>query len=151
VTPGDACASDGALAVDRASGTQDNATCGDPNADRHRFGGYNVSVLAGSAVNGITVRLDAFASGPLDSAAICVELSWDGGATWTSTQTTAALSAVQGTYLVGGAADNWGRTWSATDLANGSFVVRLTDVAAKKKSKDFRLDWVAVDVTYTPP
>jgi hypothetical protein len=57
------------------------------------------------------------------------------------------LTTSEATYLLGGAADTWGRTWSSGDFTN--FRVRVTNVASSP-SRDFSLDWVAVQVTYTP-
>lgn len=48
-----------------------------------------------------------------------------------------------------GAADTWGRTWASGDFSNANFRVRITDVASST-SRDFSLDWVGVQVSYTP-
>lgn len=42
-----------------------------------------------------------------------------------------------------------GRTWSNGEFSNAKLRVRLTMVAAST-SREFRLDWAAVQVTYTP-
>ena len=81
---------------------------------------------------------------------MCVELSWDGGTTWTAASETPVLGKSEATFILGSASDAWGRTWSPADLADGGFLVRITDVASKP-DRDFRLDWVAVQVTYAPP
>jgi hypothetical protein len=44
--------------------------------------------------------------------------------------------------------NTWGRTWSATNLANAGFRVRVIDVASST-SRDFSLDWIAVKVHHT--
>ena len=95
------------------------------------------------------MRLDVSAPTVAVSPAICVELSWDSGSTWTGFKTTPALTSTQTTYLLGGPTDLWGRTWSHSEFDNGSLVVRLTDTTLAG-SKNFALDWVAVNVTYTP-
>jgi hypothetical protein len=51
------------------------------------------------------------------------------------------------TYILGGAADKWGRTWSVAEMSNANFRVRVTDVASNT-ARDFSLDWVAVRVSY---
>ena len=48
------------------------------------------------------------------------------------------------------AADTWGRSWSAGDLSDANFRVRVIDVAGST-SRDFFLDYVAVNVTYEIP
>ena len=52
--------------------------------DRHRYGGYNISVPAGATIKGIEVRADwRLEEGWWDNE-LCVDYSWDGGASWTS-------------------------------------------------------------------
>jgi len=80
---------------------------------------------------------------------ICVQLSWDGGATWTPAKSTATLSTRETTYILGGVVDTWGRTWSSGDLSDANFRVRVADVASST-TRDFSLDWVAVRVRYQP-
>jgi hypothetical protein len=74
---------------------------------------------------------------------MCVQLSWDGGATWTAAKATGTLGTSLATFTLGGASDRWGRTWSAADLANATFRLRVINVA-RSTSRDFYLDWVAV-------
>jgi hypothetical protein len=145
--PADALTLDGATAEDRDSGTNGNLSCTDAGKDRHRFYNYGFTVPAGAAVNGIQVRVDV----ELDNATgfICAELSWDGGTTWTSAKQTVNLTSSPATYIVGGVADTWGRSWSSSDFSNTNFRVRVTDVANNTSSR-FRLDWVGAQVTYTP-
>ncbi|MCJ7509914.1 MAG: hypothetical protein MUP14_03385, partial [Dehalococcoidia bacterium] len=81
---------------------------------------------------------------------MCVDLSWDGGTTWTAAKTTANLTTSQQTYTLGSVSDNWGHTWSSTEFSNANFRLRITDIASST-TRNFRLDWVAVQVTYTPP
>ena len=78
---------------------------------------------------------------------MCVELSWDGGTTWTTPKSTATLSTSELTYILGGTADKWGRMWSIGELSDANFRVRITDVASNT-TRDFSLDWVAVRVSY---
>ena len=76
-----------------------------------------------------------------------MELSWDGGVSWTAAQATPTLSTSMTTRTLGGTANLWGRTWTAADLANANFRVRVTN-AANSTSRDFSLDWIAVRVTH---
>ena len=78
---------------------------------------------------------------------MCVQLSWDGGATWTAAKTTPTLGASETAYLLGGSSDTWGRTWSDTNFTNTNLRVRVINVASST-ARDFSLDWVAVRVTY---
>ena len=141
----------GGVAQDVNSGTNNSSSCTANSKDKHRFYNYNISLPAGRTVAGIEVRLDAFADAVGSSApAMCAQLSWDGGTTWTAAKQTATLTTAEGTYVLGGAADTWGRAWTATTLSNANFRVRVSDVASGSGagSRDFSLDWVAVRVSY---
>ena len=61
----------------------------------------------------------------------------------------AGFGTTEATYVLGGATDTWGRTWTPANLSNANFRVRFTD-ATNQPSKDYLLDYVAVEVTYTP-
>jgi hypothetical protein len=116
--------------------------------DKHVYRDYSVSLPVGATtINGIEVRLDARADTAGGQPRICVQLSWNGGMTWTTAKTTAILTTSEATYMLGGAADTWGRTWSPADFINTNFRVRIINVSANT-NRDFSLDWVAVRVTY---
>ena len=137
---------DAANATDSNSGTASSLSCTSTARDRHRFFNYGLSVPAGSSVRGIEVRLDARVDATGGSPATCVQLSWNGGASWTAARTTPPLTTSIASYVVGGPADAWGRTWTPAELSNASFRVRLINVA-NSTTRDFSLDWVAVRVT----
>ena len=147
VNAANAGADDNLFAVDNNSGSNNTNSCTDAGKDRHRFFNYGISIPAGSTIWGIEVRLQAKVDSTAGSPHICVELSWDGGTTWTTTKSTATLSNTELTYILGGVADTWGRTWTIGELSDGNFRVRITDVASNAK-RDFSLDWVAVRVSY---
>jgi hypothetical protein len=77
----------------------------------------------------------------------CVQLSWNGGASWTAAKSTTTLGTTVQTFMLGSSVDNWGRTWLPGELSNTSFRVRVIDVASST-ARDFSLDSVAVRVTY---
>lgn len=148
--PGNACSNNSAFAGDTNSGTNTATSCSGAGKDRHLFYDYGLSIPAGSTINGIEVRLDAWADATKGSPFMCVELSWNGGTSWTATKSTSTLTTTQETSTLGSATDNWGRTWTASEFSNANFRIRITDVASNT-ARDFRLDWAAVQVTYTPP
>lgn len=146
-----ACADDDLVATDASTGTAARSeSCANPANDRHRFRDFGV-VLPPSvgAIDGITVRAEVGTNNNGGTSALCVELSWDGGTTWTAAQSQSLTSSALTIYLFGGPTDAWGRTWSLAELTDASFVVRLTD-ATNHPTKSYRLDQVAVEVTYTP-
>ena len=147
--PGNACANGSGNASDASSGTGTSTSCTATGKDRHIFYDYGISIPTGSTINGIEVRTDAWADSKSGIPRLCVQLSWNGGATWTTNQTAPNLTTSETTNILGSTSDNWGRTWSATELNNTNFRVRITDVAAST-ARTFSLDWVSVQVTYTP-
>jgi hypothetical protein len=147
VTPANAQADDTANAADMNSGTAPSLSCTSTARDRHRFLNYGITLPAGAAVKGIEVRLDTRTDSTSGSPKMCVELSWDGGVSWTAALTTATLSTTMKTLILGGAANTWGRSWTPANLSNANFRVRVTDVA-NSTNRDFWLDWIAVRVSY---
>ena len=145
--PADAFTDANGEAEDRDSGANTTLSCSNAGKDRHVFYNHGFSVPANSVINGIEVRVDV----QLDNATgyICAELSWDGGATWTTAKQTSNLTTSFAMYTVGGVADTWGRSWTSGDFSNANLRVRLTNVANNTGAR-FRLDWVAAQVHYTP-
>jgi len=138
-----ALADDGVPAVDVDSGLEGSQTCGAATRDSHVFSSFGLPAPA--AVSGLEVRVDASVDRTFNTPALCVELSWNGGATWTAARRTAELGTVETTYLLGGPADTWGRPWAAGELSDGTFRVRVSTVA-NANVRDFSLDWIAVKV-----
>ena len=146
-----ACANDSVMATDASTGTgARSAACANAANDRHRFRDFSLG-LPGSVtlVNGIEVRADVGMNNNGGTSRLCVELSWNGGTSWTAAQAVTLTGAAETTYLFGGAADAWGHVWTAGELTNANFRVRLTD-ATNHPTKDYLLDYVSVNVTYTP-
>jgi len=148
VNPADAHTDGGAFAVDNNSGTGNQTSCTHAKKDKHIFHDYNFTFSA-SAINGIEVQLDAKVDSTSNAPKMCVQLSWDGGTTWTTAKQTPNLTKSEVTYTLGGPADTWGRAWSASDFGNTSFRVRIINTASST-ARDFSLDWVAVNVYYQP-
>jgi hypothetical protein len=146
---GNMLADDGAYAVDTNSGTGTSTSCTSTSKDRHVLSNFGFNVPAGSAIQGIEVKLNSRADSTSGSPRFCVQLSWDGGTTWTTSITSGTLSTAETMYIIGGVTNTWGRTWTNNDFTNANFRVRLTMVASNT-SRDFSLDWVGVQVRYTP-
>jgi hypothetical protein len=149
VNPSNGHTDDGLFAVDNNSGTNSNSSCTNIRKDRHIYYTFNINVPGGATINGFEVRLDARADSTSGSPHLCVQLSWNGGTTWTTAKQTTNLTTGEVTYILGGPTDNWGRLWATGELSNTSFRVRITDVASNT-SRDFSLDYVAVNVYYQP-
>lgn len=113
----------------------------------HVYWGYSIAIPPGASVTGIEVRLDAWRwpSGVPFDAFLDVQLSWDGGASWTPRYTAGPLAGYEQSWILGGPNDGWGRSWSASDFQPDRFRVRLT----AREGRETRLDWVAVRVYFS--
>ena len=75
---------------------------------------------------------------------IRVDVSWDGGTNWSSTQNTALTSAETSTWYDVTSAT----TWDATKLNDTNLKVRAL-AYTQGVAEEVRLDWLAVEVTYS--
>jgi hypothetical protein len=123
--------------------------------DSHRFYTYGISIPAAcSTIAGIEVRLDWWLDAVNGNNKIQVALSWDGGTSWTAAQSDTSEWTTETTVILGGPADDWVRTWTIAELSDANFRVRITTACSGSQnncgSRDYFLDWVPVQVTYTP-
>ncbi len=147
-SPANAFDNNSVFAVDTNSGTNQSVSCTNNGKDKHHFYNFNISIPSGT-IQGIQVRLDARADATSGSPRMCVQLSWNGGSSWVTAKQTSTLTTSEVTYTLGGTADTWGRTWSLSNFTNTNFRVRVINVASNT-SRDFSLDYIAVNVTYQP-
>ncbi|MCR4285461.1 MAG: hypothetical protein NUW00_01045, partial [Candidatus Kaiserbacteria bacterium] len=54
-----------------------------------------------------------------------VKLSWDGGTSVTSAQTTGTLGLTDGVYTLGGQGEMWGHSWVPSEMNDGIFTIEL--------------------------
>ena len=149
--PTRACAADGLFAADANTGTGTANVCTGTTKDRHLFYGYAFG-LPGTvtSIDGISVRADVGLNNNGGSSTLCAELSWDGGTTWTAIKSVPITVSGITTYNLGAVTDTWGHApWTTTQLNTTNFRVRITDVATTT-NKTFQLDFLGVQVTYTP-
>ncbi len=135
------------FAIDNNSGSNTSTSCTDAGKDKHLFYNYGISLPSTAVIQGIEVRLDAKADSTSGSPKICVQLSWNGGSSWTTAKATSTLTTREQTYLLGTPSDTWGRAWTSSQLSNSNFRVRVIDIS-NSTARDFSLDWMAVRVTY---
>jgi len=157
--PARACVNNTQYATDSntgsGSGGAASASCGTgavPSAteDRHRFWGFAHGVPASAAeIEGIEVRADLGLNSASGTNNLCVQLSWDGGTTWTTIESQAVSAAGRVTYTFGGATNTWGRVWTPGELATTALRVRVIN-ASSTTNRQFRLFWLAVRVSYVP-
>ena len=111
----------------------------------HDYYGYQPTIPSVVRIDGIEVRLDAKYKDFVGR--FYVELSWDGGQSWTSTgYNTGDLTTEEFPYILGGPNDTWGRTWAASEFTQSDFKTRL--IASSPGGGQVKLDWVPVKVHY---
>jgi hypothetical protein len=135
----------GQFASDVNSGTGSGTSCTSTTRDSE-VASFSVPSV-GSTILGIQVQLVGRANSTKNAPKFCVEVSWDGGATFTAGKTTATLTTSAATYTLGSTSDTWGHAWTPGQMTSGSFRVRIIDLASTK-TRTFYLDSVAVNVTY---
>jgi hypothetical protein len=118
--------------------------------DRHRYYNYGMSISSGCPITGIEVRLDWWLDLTDGDNSLSVELSWDGGSSWTAAKTDTEETLGQHTAVFGAPNDTWGRTWNVSELSDANFRVRVT-CNTDYSGQAFSLDWVPVKVHYIPP
>ncbi len=148
-SPANAFADDSLFAADMLSGTSGSVDCASAARDRQDYFNYAFSIPAGSTITGVEVRLDAKVDAVSnETPALCVQLSSDGGVTWTAAKKTLTLSTSEASYVLGSATDTWGRSWVDSNFADANFRLRLTTIAYSNQ-RSFSLDWAAVRVSYS--
>ncbi|MBI3182520.1 MAG: hypothetical protein HYZ28_10275, partial [Myxococcales bacterium] len=117
----------------------------------HEFSAFGFSIPAGARINGIVVTTDAWNSG-MGKGRLGYQLSWNGGASWTTElELNADLPATEATQTFGSADDPdfWGRRFSDAELSGANFRLRLVARKLGGQSPAWNLDWVRVAVSYT--
>jgi len=108
---------------------------------------FNIPAIpAGSTINGIEVAVEGYNA--TNTRNVQIQLSWNGGTTFTAATTT-SLTVADSTLILGGAANTWGRGWSNTEFTNANFRVKAT--ATSPGSSPAYIDQLQVKVTYTVP
>ncbi len=149
VNPQNAYANGGGAAASVNNGAPGGWLSPDDPTDLHRYYNYGFSVPAGATIEGIEVRLDWRLDGSGGTNEIRVDLSWDGGTSWTSYQSDASEPTSWTTVVLGGTADLWGRSWTYDEFNNANFRVRVHCYSDPVDQRAFYLDWVPVRVTYS--
>lgn len=115
----------------------------------HRYFNYGFSIHPSCEIQGIEVRLDWWLLTTLGTNSMSVDLSWDGGNSWTATKADTTETTSPHTAILGGDSDTWGRVWSPGELSNANFRVRVH--THRTVSQTFFLGWVPVNVYFAPP
>jgi hypothetical protein len=149
--PSNACASGGGSAVDPSTGaTGRSSDCADPQNDRHVFWGYVFGLpVTVTSIDGIAIRADVSLNNNGGDDYLCIELSWNGGSSWTAAQRVQLPNSTFRTYSFGGPTSTWGRAWAVSELSSTAFRIRVTN-ATSHPTKTYNLDYLAAQVFFTP-
>ena len=98
------------------------ATTGTTSASQiYQAFGMNLPVT--NEVTGVFVFMEA--SSDTGGGTVSVQLSWDGGTSFTEAYHTPTLTEVDSVYSLGGESDGWGRVWTVSDFTDENFRLRL--------------------------
>jgi uncharacterized protein YkuJ len=110
-----------ASAYDGTDGTYATDSSGSTN----NFSNYDFAIPGSNQIYGVAVQLEV--SGTTAAGTIGIELSFDGGTTWTTSGTvTPTLTTTDVVVTMGGPANTWGRSWTPIEFSSANFAVRLT-------------------------
>jgi hypothetical protein len=121
--------------------------------DRHLYYDYGVDLSSLCIITGIEVRLDWWLALLVGTNSMSVELSWDGGASWTAAKTDTTQTSTEHSFALGGPSDTWGRAWSPNEFIDQNFRARVTGNCTGSPVclvQDFSLDWIPVRVYVVP-
>lgn len=132
---------------ERAVASDNSKAEEDTNDEKEDWYDFDFGLPASATILGIEVTIEAKDRDGVGTG-VDVELSWNGGTSYTATgygYTTTSKTMTVRTF--GGAADEWGRTWSDSELSNASFRIRLDKKGTD--TKKHQLDHIQVKVYYS--
>jgi len=115
------------------------------NGEMNDWYNFNFGVPEGASIDGIAVNIEGCSLG-IASSVKEVELSWDGGGSYTSENKQNTFGTTDSTETYGGSTDKWGRTWDDDEFSNVNFRVRVERISAPIVSG---IDHIQVNVYYT--
>ena len=90
------------------------------------------------------VQVKVYYTPPSSSCQLGVDLSWNGGSSWTG-EKLQTLTGTEATYTLGSSSDNWGHTWTPAEI-NSNFRARVHSCTGGPTTN---LDWLRAKVYYT--
>ena len=110
---------------------------------------YTFGIPSGATINGIEVNTEFSTSAVASTATLQISLSWDNGTNYTTAKSdTVTGSTTDKNSTMGGSADTWGRSWTDTEFANGTFLVKVEGKSSQALN-NCRLDFLQIKVYYT--
>lgn len=111
---------------------------------------FGISGPTGSdTIEEITVKIQFYAGAVAVKERLGVELSWDGGTSWSTKKFTLKASPTTPTdYYVSGGPSGWGHTFTSSELSDTNFRLRISPDSAATTTEYF-IDVITVQVYYT--
>lgn len=134
------------------SRASNSATAYDPLASEGVLRNFAFSVPAGATINGIEVNIELSPSNIADTASARAALSHNAGTNYTSfsSEVTVSGTTTDQSRTMGGPADTWGRTWTASEINDTTnFYVKLDAKNSTGGARNSRVDILQVKVYYT--
>jgi Thrombospondin type 3 repeat len=117
--------------------------------DSHLYGGYGISIPENCRVTGIEVALDWRIDSTVGDNVLAVDLSWDGGTSWSVLAGDGNATTTFHTQVIGGPTYTWGHTWITEHFDDAHFVVRVSTHGYSSR-RIYSLDWIPVRVHWGP-
>lgn len=138
---------------DKAFTSNDSGAIAQHNLASELYWGYGINLPAGSTISEVKVHTRAMRSDNMTGAQLNVSVSWNGGVNWSGSSDCGTISHTSfTTVLCNGGNLTWGRTWSASELTDTNFRVRVqATYSGSWPSKKIELDWIPVTIKYTAP
>jgi hypothetical protein len=114
----------------------------DSSGDQGDYGGFSVSIPAGSIILGIEVQLEGNRTSARD---LNVQLTWNNKTTFTTNKLMPSFGGTDALRTVGTPTDTWGHTWAVSEFTNANFFVRLTSTGG---GGNLNLDQVLLKIYY---
>lgn len=111
-----------------------------------KYGDFGLAVPSNALITGIEVKTRT-RSDSSDERHFAVSVSWNNGAHWSTPVDTTNTDTNYITDVLGGPTNTWGHTWSAGQLADGQFAVRVREDFTGRDATA-GLDVVAVKIHY---
>ena len=107
---------------------------------------FAFGIASEKIIDGVEVQLEGSSSSTTSAVAYAVQLSWNAGVSWTTAKTGSFTGTTDANHTKGGVGDNWGRTWTASELSDANFQLR---VCKSGGSPYLRVDRIQVRVYYS--
>lgn len=120
----------------------------DTDGEEQGYSDFGLSIPIDSLIVGIEVQVDAASADDDGTCRLDVALSWDGGATYTPSESFELDAGA--VHTVGGLEELWDHVWSVAELSDENFVVKLKniDTGAGCAPPTTGVDFLQVNVYY---